>query len=342
MKFILNTDSVSQSATEINNISQKVQSIMDSCNGYSVDNSDGIDFSGAKSVLAANLSACSERMKASSTIINEITNQHTELQNKLTFENYLNPPADQEEKENKDGDDAYPGDNGYPGDSGSPYGRGPSSQNQGNFVHAFQTETTPITEEKQAYSAVLAALVAGQIGKQRDTAISNVSYANILPDKLSLESKEVLSTQDKDDNSGYIKINGRYVIACSNTVGKTGEVLRFTATDGSIVECVVGANTVTKENKDKVFLLVNKTEGVTPVDLNNIIAKDNTKVETIGIYTDKNIENKSEQLGSNIETPSDINNTGATTNENAETNTTTDNNSGEVKGDISTGGGISA
>lgn len=331
MKFILDTDALSSAASGISKASSDVASIP--CSSYKIDveSGDGIDFSGAKSALAANISACSDRMKAASTIIDEIASQHTDLQNSLTFENYLNPPTEQDGEENQDGNDS-------PGDYGGYPGRGPGSRSDSSYVHAFQTETTTVTEEKQAYSAVLAALIAGQIGKQRDTTISSVSYANILSDKLSEEAKAVLNTQDKDDKSGYVKINGRYVIACSEKVGKTGEVIRFTATDGRIVECVVGVNTVTKGNEDKVFLLVNKTEGVTPVDLNNIIAKKGTKATTIGIYTDKNMEDKS-----TLDLPNSSNDSTGTTpvNENVETNTTTDNNSNEEKGDLSTGGGIS-
>lgn len=45
---------------------------------------------------------------------------------------------------------------------------------------------------------------------------------------------------EKYDNEGFGKINGRYVIACTETYGKVGDYIDFYREDGQVLKCIIG------------------------------------------------------------------------------------------------------
>ena len=81
-------------------------------------------------------------------------------------------------------------------------------------------------------------------------------------------------------------IGERYVISCDPSVGKVGDVIRFTKSNGEVVECVVGVNTVSTKYKNSINFMINKdaasTFQVTPVSEN--LVKDLKKVQNFGNY----------------------------------------------------------
>ena len=273
MKFSIDTDALSSTASGMGKISSNVSSIH--CNKYKADAEDGIDFSTARSVLAANISSCADRVKATGSIINEVVNQHTDLQKSLTFEKYLNPP-----KENNNG-----------GNSGSGgYGRGRSSG--GGYSSGYSSDGQFIENSASFIETGIA--MGSLVGVARNPQIDKMSYANVDFNKLTEASKEVMKAAEEKE--GYLMINGRYVIACPPDVGNVGDVLRFKSKDGKIVECVVGVNTVTSGNAGKVYLLVKDSSKAKAVDFGDIITAKDTTVTTIGKYNDNNLEKNQTNL----------------------------------------------
>ena len=273
MKFSIDTDALSSTASGMGKISSNVSSIH--CNKYKADAEDGIDFSTARSVLAANISSCADRVKATGSIINEVVNQHTDLQKSLTFEKYLNPP-----KENNNG-----------GNSGSGgYGRGRSSG--GGYSSGYSSDGQFIENSASFIETGIA--MGSLVGVARNPQIDKMSYANVDFNKLTEASKEVMKAAEEKE--GYLMINGRYVIACPPDVGNVGDVLRFKSKDGKIVECVVGVNTVTSGNAGKVYLLVKDSNKAKAVDFGDIITAKDTTVTTIGKYNDNNLEKNQTNL----------------------------------------------
>ena len=256
MRFVLNTDAISEIATAINKTSQEVQSIMDSCNKYSVDNSDGFDFAGAKSVIVSNLSNCATRMNATASIINNVVTEHSGLQSSITFEKYLNPESE------KKADDASGTSGGSSGGSRRRSG-GHSRSSSGVAV----VETGIIIEEEQ---------------EKKVPEIKKVGYAVIDEKGLTTESKKLL--KKCSNTSDLVMMDTRYVIACDPTYAKVGDVIRYTGKDGTVVECVVGINTVTKANKNSVYFLADNNK-FTAVPDAGIITGTDTKVENLGNYT---------------------------------------------------------
>lgn len=273
MKFLLNTDTVSDTATSVNKTAQEVQSIMDSCNGYSVDNSDGFDFAGAKKVIVSNLSNCAARMGTTASIISSVVSEHTSLQSSLSFEKFLNPEPE------KTADDAAAPINGSPGSSSGGSRRsggrssGRSSGAPAALASGILTETQVETEKPVEQQIV---------ETQSVTEVKKVGYAVIDEKGLTEESKKVLKDSEGKDN--LIMIGDRYVIACDSSYAKVGDVIRYTGKDGKVVECVVGINTVTKANKNSVYLLAENNQ-FTSVDSSKMITESSTKVENLGNYT---------------------------------------------------------
>ena len=48
----------------------------------------------------------------------------------------------------------------------------------------------------------------------------------------------------------YAMLGERYVVKCDSSLGKIGDILRFTQNDGTVVECVIGATTVGAASKN--------------------------------------------------------------------------------------------
>ncbi len=266
MRFLLNTDAISEIATAINKTSQEVQSIMDSCNKYSVDNSDGFDFAGAKSVIVSNLSNCAARMNATAGIINSVVTEHSGLQSSITFEKYLNPEP---EKKADDASGTSGGSSGgYSGGSSGGSRRRSGGHSGGSSSGVAATVESGIHPEEETEKKV--------------PEIKKVGYAVIDEKGLTSESKKLL--KKCSNTSDLVMMDTRYVIACDPSYAKVGDVIRYIGKDGNIVECVVGINTVTKANKNSVYFLANNNK-FTAVPDAGIITGTGTKVENLGNYT---------------------------------------------------------
>ena len=123
------------------------------------------------------------------------------------------------------------------------------------------------------------------------TELKDVNYAYINSDKLTDKSKELFNdaTFNYDSNTGYALVDGKYVIACDSTVGEVGDIIKFTQKDGTIVECVVGTNTVTDASKNVINFIVDKENWAnkTPMSISENLINNTTTITNTGQYNVK-------------------------------------------------------
>ena len=60
--FMLETEALTSASSAISSLASQVNDVSSSINGYDTSCEDGFDFSGAKSVLASNVEACSTKI----------------------------------------------------------------------------------------------------------------------------------------------------------------------------------------------------------------------------------------------------------------------------------------
>ena len=279
MKFLLDTDSVSSVGSAITNISTSASSIADECNGYSTDCSE-FDFTSAKSTIVSNVRNMADRIRNTSAIIEGIVAAHSGIQ-AYTFEQYLNPPTETEEDGSTSGGGSRSG--------GSRRGRSSSGSRSYSPGSTYEEPVENVAEFVQVGTATTAY-----------DRIRKVSYAKVDRGNLSTESKAILKNAVKE--SGYMLIGGRYALACSSSIGKVGDVIRFKGSDGKEVQCVVTVNTVADNNKNKAYFLVDdKNKDLRPLELADILTKDDTKVKNLGNYKDvKPVETTMETIESKV------------------------------------------
>ena len=138
---------------------------------------------------------------------------------------------------------------------------------------------------------------------EKTTSVDDVSYAVPKQEQLSNESKEIFNNDVHYDDSGYSKIGDRYVIAADSSLGKVGDVIKFTDSTGKTTECVIGVNTVTSSNKNKMYFLVDEDKtSVNPIKIDTDITS--SKAENLGNY--KNINATAMTASGVTSTSSDI------------------------------------
>ena len=116
-----------------------------------------------------------------------------------------------------------------------------------------------------------------------ETYVEDVGYAVPREDIMSEESKQLIKNEVSYDSSGYSMIEDRYVIAADSSLGKVGDVVRFTNDNGQTTECVIGVNTRTSDNKNKIHFLIDENRtSATPLEISNSLIS--SKVENIGNY----------------------------------------------------------
>lgn len=124
--------------------------------------------------------------------------------------------------------------------------------------------------------------------------IDDISYAAPKAEQLSEESRKIINNEASSSDNGYTMIEDRYVIATDPSVGKVGDVIKFTTSDNKTIECVIGVNTVTDTNKNKMFFLVDENKGsVTPFDGASSFMEKSTKIENMGNYKNNMASNSS-------------------------------------------------
>ena len=101
------------------------------------------------------------------------------------------------------------------------------------------------------------------------------------------EQKAVLNNEEFEYIENYAMLGERYVVKCDSSLGKIGDILRFTQNDGTVVECVIGATTVGAASKGILHFIVKDKDNIKEKDICKNILTNNNKIENIGNITDE-------------------------------------------------------
>ena len=130
--------------------------------------------------------------------------------------------------------------------------------------------------------------------KKVTTEINKVNYAYVNNDIITDKLKKIFddATFKYDENTGYALVDGKYVIACDSSVGEVGDVIKFTQKDDSVIECVVGVNTVTDHFKNSISFIVDKKiwSNKTPLSFSENLINNTTSITNAGKYNIKSDE----------------------------------------------------
>ena len=106
-------------------------------------------------------------------------------------------------------------------------------------------------------------------------------------DKASAETKKLFEDKNfKYDKDGFAKLGEYYLIECDASVGKIGDVIKFTLSDGTAVSCIVAANTKDAKDKDKIKFIMQKDKMSNAKEteiIKRLLSKAN-KIENTGPY----------------------------------------------------------
>ena len=268
--FMIETDSATNTATQVNSLAEQLDNIASNVEGYSTDASE-FDFSGPKGVLASSIKACATKMKNTSNFIESVVSSHQSFQEGVKFETAAEKAAreaaEKANNKNNSNNNSYSGDSGYSG-----Y-RGGSSSSSGTPETVTPQETTPPETTPQLDPI-----------KEVDITdkIESVSTKDFTKEEFTDASKKIFDKAEYDED-GYAKYEDMYIIVCATALGVVGDVIEITTKDGKTIKCIVGANddslngeiqfavndkwkednenNITKDLKDNIEKAVNKTPG---------------------------------------------------------------------------------
>lgn len=260
--FILETDAVTSAADSLSSIESSLESLSSSVSGYDTSQSggDSFDFDGAKSVIAENIKAASIKVQNTQTIMNNVVDSHTKLQQALTTN---------EDESSKSGSSGNYSSGGYYS------GGGYSTAGTASVARAAAAMAAKKKAEKKEKTKII---------DVKDK-INKVSYVYPNTKKLSKESKTIFNDIKYDEN-GYAKLNDYYVISADKSVGNVGDVIKFTKEDGTSETFVIGINTVSDKYKNTISFIVNENSvsEFKPLESTENLLKDNSKIENCGNY----------------------------------------------------------
>ena len=301
--FMLDTDVVTSAANEIGSLTSKMNEVANSINSYDTSCEDEFDFSNAKSVLSSNIEVCSTKIKNTSVFLENVVSAHTKLQSSMKFDGSDNFSADK--KTSSDSSNA----NENLSSGGGNYSRGSYSGNPStgfvsggaiaggaavaNLVSEEATDNLEKPEEDDLEKEKNNNSTNG-LEKKVTTEINKVNYAYVNNDIITDKLKKIFddATFKYDENTGYALVDGKYVIACDSSVGEVGDVIKFTQKDDSVIECVVGVNTVTDHFKNSISFIVDKKiwSNKTPLSFSENLINNTTSITNAGKYNIKSDE----------------------------------------------------
>ena len=288
--FMLETSDVESAASSLKQVSSNISNISSSVSGYDTTCEDGFDFASAKNVIASNIEACSIKVTNTANLLTAVVEAHTDVQNKLansgnnnsnTNSNTGGNNKNRGTSSNTSSNRTYSG--GY-SSGGSSYSSG------GGYSASIPVATTTINKPKEEKKKE------EQTKEKEDKKVvtvnanlSKVGYACVDFSKLSEESKKVMEDGNlKYDKNGYAKIKNRYIVAVDSSIGKVGDVLRFTQKDGTIIEAIIGVATINQNNKNNISFIVSSYQQSNFVasDFSKKLLENNEKIENYGNYTE--------------------------------------------------------
>ncbi len=296
-KLVLETDKLTTASDNLQQLSSQIADTINSVSSYDVSCEDGFEFASAKSAIIHNLEACSSKIKNSVTYLSNVVSAHSELQNGFKF----NPDSGSKNgvssntNTSKDNSSNRPGSSTSRSSTGNSYNSGSSSSSGSSYATASTSVVAGTISSAGTSSST--GTTSSTVQKRVDTNTKNekttevkpkfnkVGYATYNSNNLTDETKKVTGHEMFSyDEDGYAKLDGKYVITCDSSIGKVGDVLRFTLKNGETVECVIGVATVGSEYKDTINFMIDekKANGFKPKDFSKNIIENTEKVENIG------------------------------------------------------------
>ena len=239
--FMIETGNVDSASSAMEKIASQLSDLSSSVSGYDTSCEDGFDFASAKNVIASNIEACVTKVKNTASILNTVSQTHTQLQSSLKYK-------EDESSTNSGGKSGGSSGSSYSG-GGYSGGGGGGGYSSGGYSSAGSAAAAGTT------AATTAALRKNDTTTKKTEEIENnfkeIGYVYIDQEKIDDNSKKIFEHEEfKYDEEGYAKIGDRYVVTVDESVGKVGDVLKFTQEDGTEIEVVVGINFVMKSDKE--------------------------------------------------------------------------------------------
>lgn len=247
-KFVLDTTALSYIGDNILSLESEMVSVAGDVSSYDVSDATDFNFSGAIKSIASNIEAAGEKIKNTTTLIKNVIDTHTNLQNSLKFSSESVVTKATNEIVGNVGAIAGATSAGVAATSKSSTSSGGSNSNYGSSsssgTDASSTTNTSTQEEKQTStnSSTSVDLSGGQTISIPDGLGKVHTYMGwqLITSKSSMQYKLKEAAGMNFDSEGFGKIDGRYVIACTTTFGNVGDYVDFTQEDGSVLKCIIG------------------------------------------------------------------------------------------------------
>ena len=298
--FMIETGNVDSASSAVGKVASQVSDLSSSVSGYDTSCEDGFDFASAKNVIASNIEACVTKVKNTASILNTVSQTHTQLQSSLKYK-------EDESSTNSGGKSGGSSGSSYSG-GGYSGGGGGGGYSSGGYSSAGSAAAAGTT------AATTAALRKNDTTTKKTEEIENnfkeIGYVYIDQEKIDDNSKKIFEHEEfKYDEEGYAKIGDRYVVTVDESVGKVGDVLKFTQEDGTEIEVVVGVTTTGSKYKDRINFVMKSDKEIDEETKKKFadLLKNTKKIEKVenilGLASGENsdlIENTMSEVGNTI------------------------------------------
>ncbi len=289
--FMLDCDSVTSTNSSITSLVTQFSQLADAVNGYDTACEDGFDFAGGKAAIASNIEACTTKVQNTAKLIEGVVTSHTTLQNTFTLDQAGATNVDAASENRVDSSTTTtttPGDtnNNVPTTNTGNYSSAGNSTTSGNYSSSGSSSggnyssgggsSSGGSYSSGGYSSggaasvgagVAAGSVAGSVIGGETTGpvdvtskINSVDQVTVDVNKLDPANKTQFITGMTYNQAGYATYDNKYVIVCDTTLANVGDNIVFTNSDGSTIDCVVGAVVdYSQEYKGNVSFIVNNT-----------------------------------------------------------------------------------
>ena len=261
--FVLDPDAVTSAAGEIKELATKMSSLSDTVKGFSSDGGK-FDFTGAKNRIAENIDACATKIKNTYNYIETAAKSHTTVQNSL-----IKPGASDVSAN--------------PTYSGGNYTYSASNYaGMGGFGYDIPSSYgTPTTNGSTPLSNSGGATTKDPTPVNITSQITSIDYLTLKTEELSEDTKKILDMENFHFEKGIAMLGTYYLIACDSSIGKVGDVIRFTLKDGTVIECIVMYNTDDEKDKNSIKFLKEKDD-VEPLEFTEKLLENAEKIENLG------------------------------------------------------------
>lgn len=245
------------------------------------------DFNGAKNAIVSNINACCTKVTNTAKIMDTVVSEHTSLQSSLKFEPGGNNKGNSNNNGSSNrgsgsgssyysnshtvSNYSYGSGNNYAGSqslnglvTGNMLGsaallNGSSSmntngENNGTLVYNYSKKVDPSTIVGLPCQGILAVQSLGgnlvdkwYYGFNKDNWHFFTGIHDVVCEPASSEKVSSKILEKIEYESGYAKVEDRYVISCDKYFGKVGDKVQVITDDNKVIECVIG---YTSDNLD--------------------------------------------------------------------------------------------